>query len=399
MPDVAAILRFSAVVILVCGCVSAQSRVIEDPAPARKFDEFGSLGHCDLTARLDNLTISVENTPGAYAQIITYAPPGVGERLLELIKEYLVNTRGLAARRIKTTYGGRNSDLIEPKIELWIVPKGARPAEPAKQETNVDTFKGLLASRRRADDFGVEIIGEMGPGIGVAIGGAFADILNQQKNAIGYLVVYSGEDLTPGAWKSIAQEEINYLQGVDSSRVKTIFGGHQKETSVQFWISPKDAPPPVADAGPEQPPARTVKAGEFSAYDLAKEKNQTNLFKRLTEILRTEKAVRAFVVVRLEVPTPVDTTEEPAANEPDAEEPSSEPIDIPEPADLTKLVEKWRVELANTHKIGADRFIIVFTTAPEFVAGSLGVWIVPKGQPLPNPNEDEGEPDAEPPPR
>ncbi len=38
----------------------------------------------------------------------------------------------------------------------------------------------------------------MGQGIGGTSNDSFADILNQQKNAIGYVVVYRGEDLTSG---------------------------------------------------------------------------------------------------------------------------------------------------------------------------------------------------------
>ena len=85
--------------------------------------------------------------------------------------------------------------------------------------------------------------------------------------------------------------------------------------------------------------------------------------------------MRAFVVVRLEVPDP--------------EEPPTPSDELPEQADLTKLVEKWRAELATTHKIGPDRFIVLFTTAPNFEGSHLRLWIVPKGHPLPNPHEEE----------
>jgi hypothetical protein len=91
--------------------------------------------------------------------------------------------------------------------------------------------------------------------------------------------------------------------------------------------------------------------------------------------------VGVFLVVRLEQPVP----EEPIAEI----EPDAEPIDEPEPLDLTKLVEKWRLELANTHKISPDRFIVVFAPPREFEANQLSLWVVPKGQPLPDPNERE----------
>jgi hypothetical protein len=58
-------------------------------------------------------------------------------------------------------------------------------------------------------------------------------------------------------------------------------------------------------------------------------------------------------------------------------------------------VEKWQLELAKTHKIGLDRFIVWFTPAGKFEGSHLQLWIVPRGQPLPNPNRDEAVPEEE----
>lgn len=387
MPRVAAILGFSAVLLLFCGYSPTVCAQMAEPEVARKFDEFGPVGHCDLTARLDNLAIQILNTPDATAHVISYSPPGAGERFLEHIKDYLIMTRGLPAQRISTAYGGRNSDLKLPKIELWIVPKNASPPEPQKHDAQVETFKGLLADNPAYDDFGIQIMDEMGPGIGRPIHASFADVLNQQQNAVGYIVVYSGKEATPGSWRVIAQNEIDYLKpfNVDRGRINVIFGGQREETRTQLWISPKDAPPPVPDAGPELPLANAVKAGDFSAYDLGDKKNEANLFTRLKGILSAQKTVRAFVVVRLPLPTP-ETIELSNEAEPEVID-ESEPFERREPADLIKLVEKWRVEFADTHKIGADRFIVLYTTAREFDSENIGLWIVPQGQPLPNPEE------------
>jgi hypothetical protein len=92
--------------------------------------------------------------------------------------------------------------------------------------------------------------------------------------------------------------------------------------------------------------------------------------------------VRLFLVVRLEQPVPEELSEEIEAE-------PAEPIEEPEPLDLTKLAEKWRLDLANTHKVGEDRFIVVFVSQEEFVANQLSLWVVPPGQPLPDPNESE----------
>ena len=393
MPRVAAILVFSVALLLWCGYTPTMSAPVTEPHSPVKFDEFGKIHHCDLTARLDNLAIAAQNTPGAEIHIIAYAPPGAGEWPLEHIKDYLVTTRGLPAKLIKTTYGGRNSDPKLPKIELWIIPPNGVPPEPQKHETDVETFKGLLADDRASDYIDIESVEElMGPGIGDTTHAAFVDILNQQKDAVGYLVVYSGEDALPGASRRIAQDQLNYLKrfNPDLARVKVIFGGHQKRTKRQFWILPKDAPAPVRDAGPESRLGKAVKVQDFYANDLGHAQNETNVFRRLKEILTAQKSVRAFIVVRLEQPIP---DEEPVSDEPEPsivpEASPSEPVDEREPADLTKLVEKWRLELAKTHKIGPDRFIVIFTTAREFEPSHLSLWIVPKRHPLPDPNKEE----------
>ncbi|HEX3251507.1 MAG TPA: hypothetical protein VHS05_18875 [Pyrinomonadaceae bacterium] len=396
MPKVAAILVFF---LVVSGCIYAQTHEVVSVRTARsdqpiKFDEFGQLGHCDVTARLDALAMQLDNQPTAKGAIVSYAPEGdgygTGKRVLEMIKDYLVNSRGLAEDRIETIYGGRNSDKYHSQTELWIVPKGAPLPKTEKRETNVDTFQGLYYEGDVYDDFGVDIPAEMGPGIGGSIDASFADMLHQQKNSTGYIVVYSGEDLTPGAWRRVGQSNIDSFKefNLEPSRFKLIFGGQQKESRLQYWILPNNAPPPVREAGEEKALANTVKVGDFSIYNLDEENNQKAIFSRLTEILTLDKTVRAFLVVTLNEPDPEEETTEQVASPVTSPSPETvEPVEEKPPVDLTKLVEKWRVDLANTHKIGPDRLIIVFTSEPY--SGNLSLWIVPKGAPLPNPKEEE----------
>ena len=392
MSRVAAILG---VLLINWGGVSAQQH--DAPSPF-KFDQFGQLGHCDVTARLDNFAVQIQNEPGARGIVITYAPEGegfgTGKHVLEIIKGYLVEARGIPENRLKMIYGGRNSEKHHSETELWIVPKGAIVPTPQKRESDVATFQGLYYEGDVYDDFGVEVPGEMGPGIGSSVDASLADMLHVQKNAIAYVVVYSGEDSTPGAWRSLGQQDIDRFKerNVESNRFKLIFGGQQKETRIQYWILPNNAPPPVADAGAEKALATTIKAGDFQGYNLDDEKNQKGLFSRLSEILTVDKTVRAFLVVRLNQPEPEEEPQSAVENqlpEPESTEPAEE--EKP-PVDLSKLVEKWRADLATTHKIGPDRLIIVFTSEPY--SNYLSLWIVPKGAPLPNPNEQiEEEPD------
>jgi hypothetical protein len=84
-------------------------------------------------------------------------------------------------------------------------------------------------------------------------------------------------------------------------------------------------------------------------------------------------------------------------------ETQAEPLEEIQPPDLTKLVESWRVELASTHKVNEDRFIVMFASAREYESDLLELWLVPAGQSLPditqkseNPEESSNDPPAAP---
>lgn len=406
MSRVANILLIFVAVLLISSGNSGQAWALApsldtNPSPT-KFDYFGSIRHCDLTARLDNLAIQIQNTPGITAAIMVYGPKGggfgSGKHVLRMMKEYLVNTRGIEENRIATIYGGGNADLNEPRIELWIVPKGVELPRPVKHETNLETFEGLLVQEPAGDGFGMEYIGEdgMGYGIPATTDASFAEVMGVQKKAVGYIVVYSGNDLPPGAWRNVAQQQMEAFKAlkVDSDRVKVIYGGRQEKTSLQLWIQPKDAPPPVAETA-EAPLTKSVSVGDFYAGNFDKQ-NQKNFLKRLAETLQADKTARAFIVVRLEQPVP---EEPPAEGETPVVQQVLEVEETPaeeEPeVDLTQLVEKFRLELMKEHRIAADRITVLFTTAPEAFSTYLSLWIVPKGAPLPDPNENEAEPEVE----
>ena len=212
MSKVAAILGVFLVLVSV---VPAQEH--DAPGPF-KFDQFGQVGHCDVTARLDNFAIQLQHQPTARGAIISYAPEGdgygTGKRVLAMLTDYLVN-RGVTEDRIKTIYGGRNSDKHHSETELWIVPQGAPLPKPEKRESDVATFQGLYYEGDGYDDFDVDIPAEMGPGIGNSTDASFAEMLRAQKNTIGYVVVYSGEDLTPGAWRRLGQKDIDAFKEFD----------------------------------------------------------------------------------------------------------------------------------------------------------------------------------------
>ena len=375
----------------------------EEPTSIRRFDEFGALGHCDLTARLDNFAIQLQHETAAVGHIVAYGPEsdglGTGRHFLKLMKGYLVEARGLPKRRVNTIYAGRNQVLYEPRIELWIAPPGVSAPEPTRFETNIDTFKGKFITEE-ANDF-IDVVWEdeedgMGPGISLTTDSAIADMLQQQKKAIVYIATYNGEDAVPGSSRRMAARKIEAFKEhkIDVSRVKTIFGGVRKKTEIELWITAPGDPPPVKDAGPEPPPLKNAEITHHDDGAMGNPKNERAVFNRMLEVLKEQPTLKIVAIVELQVKEPEpepDAESTPVATSLPVQE--TEPVAIEEdapPADLPKLVQKWRDELINTHKIRPERFIVLFATGDT--GNYIQLWAVPPGQPLPDPNADEEDP-------
>ncbi len=154
----------------------------------------------------------------------------------------------------------------------------------------------------------------------------------------------------------------------------------------------------MPDTGPEAPLAKAVKTGDFYADYLGSKDHGPpfSTFDWSIECGQDRAGFSRRSYIDLQDPSEIVEAPPVEESQPASAEPE-EPIEESEPPpDLTKLVERWRVELANTHKIGPDRFIILFTTARETESTQLSLWIVPKGQPLPDPNEEEDEQEEKP---
>lgn len=101
---------------------------------AVKFDEFESMAFNDDKARLDSLAIQLQNNPDSQAYIIMYQGTDRNslrnrnvEKLSQRTLDYLVNTRGIDARRVVIANWG-----TRPKTtyEFWLIPPGASPPVP-----------------------------------------------------------------------------------------------------------------------------------------------------------------------------------------------------------------------------------------------------------------------------
>ena len=115
-------------------CSASCSVQIPLPAPpSKRFDEFPNIARNDEKARLDNFAGSLQNDPTATAYVIVYpsrrGQTGDAQKHTTRIVDYLVNSRGIDARRIVTLVGPMRDDL---RVELWITPQGAKPPAAAQ---------------------------------------------------------------------------------------------------------------------------------------------------------------------------------------------------------------------------------------------------------------------------
>lgn len=331
----------------------------------RLFDEFGSIRAGDRSARLDNYAIQLLHDSEAYGYVVVYAPESASKRISQDIIDYLTRTRSLSRERIKTYHAGYNDPLTEPLIQLYILPKGVAAPKPLKRDVNLARFKGMLAEYQKSDYIQLnhplsdeeEDPEKIGPPVGNVTYAAFDDVLKAQKHSVAHVVAFNGVADVPGTWRRVAESTVEDLKsfGFESSRFKIGYGGTAKETRVQLWILPPGEMPPVKDPASEPQSAKAIQLGDFDHETMGYANNETAIFNRLVAVMRENPGLRACLIVRMD-----------------------------ESADLPKLVEKWKSDLAAKHKIRADRIVILFANAQEHQLGSIEVWVVPQGRPLPD---------------
>lgn len=115
---------------------AAQASTFTPRTPKRdivgsEFDTCCNCSYDDQKARLDNLTVELQNDPSTTTYLIAYAGrssrAGESARLLARARNYLVTYRGVDASRITVIDGGFREDDC---LEVWVVPRGAAPPQP-----------------------------------------------------------------------------------------------------------------------------------------------------------------------------------------------------------------------------------------------------------------------------
>ena len=239
-------------------------------AQARKFDEFGDIQTSDLKARLDNFAVQLSNETSSKGFIVSYRTrrdlPGVSNRLAIRSKDYLVNTRGLPADRIATVDGGEADCLSQ---EFWVVPPGTAPKPRA------DAYQRYFPdydSARKIDEFGYDL---RLPNKRTAAAypteadylETFANELRRQKTALAYIVGYPhyskkrqliGDENydvyyerridPPDSLRrrlNFEKQTLVHSYGISPGRIRLVNGGYRKWRTLEFWIVPRGAHPPI----------------------------------------------------------------------------------------------------------------------------------------------------------
>lgn len=391
--------------------IRAQEATQDPVREARKFDEFTRVGGCDHSARLDNFAIQLMNEPDTVGYVMAYGPEGdgsgTGNFRLRMSKNYLVNSRGIDGNRIKTIYGGRYKDLEESASELWIAAPEAAAPETIKYDNKAGEFTGKFIEHPAWDGLSLDFGESTGPPVGDVSTANFADMLRLQPETYAYIVVYEGDESAPGAWGRISKRTAEDLQsdyGIQSDRIKMIFGGYDKEAKLQLWILPNDAPPPVEEVKTERRLAKNIQLGTFHQFALKYNDGARSVFKEFAEILTKDENLRACIIVRPEIAS----VPEPEANQADeaitsetvasVESPNEVISDEPPDVDLLQLVEKWKKDLVKEYQISENRMIVMIAPAQdEFQAGQIETWVVPPDAPLPDlyPPQEEDTDEAE----
>lgn len=105
----------------------SETGVVSTPPGAELVDEFGPLANDDVKARLDSFAATLQSDPAAQGYVINYGPARQVTRREKLIRDYLVNNRGIDASRLVFVQGGAEPEI---RTKLWKVPSGATPPTP-----------------------------------------------------------------------------------------------------------------------------------------------------------------------------------------------------------------------------------------------------------------------------
>lgn len=234
------------------------------------FDSFGNIHSGDTKARLDNLSYTLDHNPALQVHVVIYGartgPRDQALRRAEWIRDYLVNARGLDPSRLITVDGGHRDELSG---ELWlsVAGAGAPPVRPTVDESFARPLPPRRTSGRRLNHAQTTAPAqpacELPPSRKldeyVAPGGDeqarldnFLAVLKGEPEEVkGFVVAYAGRAARAGEALRRADAAKQHLIDKGPSynsynpRLNTLDCGRREQTTVELWLTPVGAAPPV----------------------------------------------------------------------------------------------------------------------------------------------------------
>lgn len=366
------------------------------PATARQIDEYGAIGHCDMTAHLDNFAIELQTNPSAKAVLVGYDAKGQRQGraswYLRVGRFYLINVRGIDASRVAAVESG-SRDAQDVTTELWLVPEGAEPplAPASDDKYTAKDFSGKFNTYTTDELIYREQI-EMGWSGADISHSEFAGKLKQQPDSLGYLVIRTSKKSLPGTWRRIARREQQFITkdyGIEARRLASVYGGQADGdlAEVALWILPKSAAPPEGAKEPAGEALRqAVRLHRLDSYgESVDEAADGWMLEGIAEALRENPRAVVSLIWREPEPMTYEGEETDAAAEADPAESQDESQDESADDSIKAWAEDWKKTLTTKYGIYPWRVVIVEGKRMPWGAGRLSAWLVPENARWPDP--------------
>lgn len=149
----------------------------------------------------------------------------------------------------------REKNLNKMKVEFWIVPMGAKPPEienlfQPKAISSTTRFQKTYAGLSKFPDSNEHFVNSFYEFEGCDFAPNlqdFAEVLKNDENLTGYLIVYGSKNQSKKKIKTFALKQLVNKFNVPKKRLKTIYGENQEESEIELWFVPKGEKPPIAD--------------------------------------------------------------------------------------------------------------------------------------------------------
>lgn len=212
-------------------CINADTSYSQENKPeARKLAGYSYPTFWDAEAqpRIDDACTEAYKDSESKLVIIGYGTLSMVRIETLMIKNYIVNYRGIADNRIIIIEGGKSE---KPIVELWIVPKGAPQPTPKSLADNSLISKITYVG-------GYCYVCEEGPPYDGLLFKVFAEELERNPTAKAYLIYYKDKDFPDNKALGRAKTKLTKEHKINSSRLRVI-GGGVNVGYIEFYIVPK----------------------------------------------------------------------------------------------------------------------------------------------------------------